>query len=458
MEHHDAPSQVPRRAIRAQRPRGGTRPSPDGAGITLAPAYEECRVFVAMGLDFHNTCQRRLMKTVFPMSIATAPLGPNNELGNRSARPLPFPLLDLGGGEGEFTNHTQRVHYRISTIIDKPAFRAALETPGAIVIYAGHARYGRGPCFGSPEHDCERPISISSREWLDQRGFTGPVYRCPGMSEDWEDGSDPAEFGVFRMGYPFVPVALHEVLKHGYSTSPAVEADRVASPEVAPLRHPEIRPRDLVLKTRAEVVEAALRIRRRLREYTQDPANLERSWAGRAGDGLRLGCDDLLPDALRTYHDSEPSDLFSQLRVGRDDDRLWVQYDAIACESPPQTFYEPVLILRAGWRGTTASPCDLGGTTPRCRVFCHFGCSTYLHNHEVVTSRAFKGWGRQNDSGYTVYTTAPAMGSVESSFLYALFCSRTRRAFGPWREWVNDGVRATNRDLAGVGCRFRVRM
>ena len=85
-------------------------------------------------------------------------------------------------------NKSEDVLYQIDLVEDKAAFREALLTDGIAVIYNGHARYGRGPCFGPPGN-------------------------LPG--DDWENGAAPDTAGIFRMGYPFVGIPGHEIIGHG---------------------------------------------------------------------------------------------------------------------------------------------------------------------------------------------------------------------------------------------------
>jgi hypothetical protein len=100
---------------------------------------------------------------------------------------------DAEGKVNEWTYRAtaQGVDYEIRRVDTKAGFKQALETAGAMVLYLGHARLGRGPCFG-------------------------PNGAPPG--DDWEDGTGgpPTTTGIFRMGYPFLSTPAEEVHEHGY--------------------------------------------------------------------------------------------------------------------------------------------------------------------------------------------------------------------------------------------------
>jgi len=106
-------------------------------------------------------------------------------------------LTILGDRRALWFSAKQSVLFDIEVITTKDAFKKALETPGLHVVYAGHARYGRGPCFG-PSQD-------------------------PG--DDWENGTTPAITGLFRMGYPFIGVPVAEIVDHGYTANPVLGSE-----------------------------------------------------------------------------------------------------------------------------------------------------------------------------------------------------------------------------------------
>ena len=101
----------------------------------------------------------------------------------------------------------QGVRFTIKIVTTKDVVKKHLETPGVHVIYSGHARYGRGPCFG-PD---------------------------PKPGEDWENGTKTT--GLLRMGYPFITIPTKGILKHGYTADLVRETEPLTRNEC----HPTVR-------------------------------------------------------------------------------------------------------------------------------------------------------------------------------------------------------------------------
>ncbi len=120
-----------------------------------------------------------------------------------------IPIADRADGLFEYFNQAQGVRFIIKKIQDKRAFVKALTTPGAHVVYDGHARYGRGPCFGS--------------------GGESP-------GEMWEEGTGngqgknplthPNDDGIFRLGSKYIGVEAPEIIHHGYTANLLEAVDR----------------------------------------------------------------------------------------------------------------------------------------------------------------------------------------------------------------------------------------
>jgi len=199
--------------------------------VTLPP--EERLLVIAMGKQFRNG------DSSLPLRIPESFMLPGNEraktiigssqgvvttLGDYhpSIKKLPaIPIVRRPDGNFEYLNATQGVRYIIKIVEDKDEFVKALLTPGAHVVYAGHARYGRGPCFGVGGHS---------------------------QGEMWEQGTGahPNKDGIFRMGYPFIGVEAEEILEHGY-TANLTEA--LTRPKAADC-DPDLRPHVAELKGR----------------------------------------------------------------------------------------------------------------------------------------------------------------------------------------------------------------
>ncbi len=54
------------------------------------------------------------------------------------------------------------------------------------------------------------------------------------------------------------------------------------------------------------------------------------------------------------------------------------------------------ILLHAGWENTRSLPYDLGSSDLKCKVFCHFGCSSKLHYWKIIRKSPFKNWVRDN--------------------------------------------------------------
>lgn len=130
----------------------------------------------------------------------------------------------------EYINNDQGVHYKFRMVYSLSDYKKALETPELIVVYSGHARYGRGPCFDQYATECS---------------MTG---------EQWEDGTHK-ENGIFRMGYPYVPVEIEDIGHHKYTCKPiAVENPKPPNESSHPMsRHPEARRTLVPVKVKDEV-------------------------------------------------------------------------------------------------------------------------------------------------------------------------------------------------------------
>ena len=118
----------------------------------------------------------------------------------------------------EYMSNAQSVQYKFRLVNTQADFKKALETQGLIVVYDGHARYGRGPCFDQ--------YSGASSE----------------SGNQWEEGTHDNN-GIFRMGFPFVPVELEDMEHHQYAFRPIpVESPKPPSENQHPFsRHPEAR-------------------------------------------------------------------------------------------------------------------------------------------------------------------------------------------------------------------------
>jgi hypothetical protein len=174
---------------------GATRGPQGSSGFTtLSPVYEVRELKIAYGIQFHPG--ESLDKT--PAEYLDAHLVLSDDLEKVS--------------DTQYVNHLQGVLFTIEESTSKTQFIDWLKTPEIHLIYMGHARYGRGPCFGA-------------------HGITNGHLT---QTEDWEQGSDAAS-GIFRLGYPYIGIEASEVIEHGYTANPVKESEpRPASADCDP--------------------------------------------------------------------------------------------------------------------------------------------------------------------------------------------------------------------------------
>jgi hypothetical protein len=336
---------------------------------TIRVGLEPRTILILQGKQFHNEEVAEVLQV--PL-ILTKPAS-ERRLGDYAPpamRKMPIlPIEDHGSGVHTLVNADAGVHFTIIVKNKKSEFEAFLDKEDVHLIYCGHARYGRGPCFGKGTE--------------------------PG--EEWEDG-DPANLkdtGLFRMGFNYIPVPASEITKKGY-TANVMQA--VEKPPVSEC-HPDLRGRLGKLRART-----ASEIDPKLPPFVRDHDSSLRYW---------------------TY-------------VGKAHDK-------------PADY----VILRAGWQDTTTKPHELGAHFPKCRVFAHFGCSTYKHNHSIVREKL--GWKREDNERYAFFTTATADIRMNVYWLNHILTYKKWNAFESWEPSLKYALKKANRDLARDGVRYRLK-
>ncbi len=150
---------------------------------------------------------------------------------HKNIKKLPaIPLIDRPDGTFEYLNADQGVRFIIKKVQDKLAFRDALLTPGAHVMYDGHARYGRGPCFGTGG---ESPGEMWEEGTGNGRGKQPPL-------------THPNRDGIFRLGSKYIAVEAEEITHHGYTANLLEAIDRPKAAEC----DKDLQPHLLALKGR----------------------------------------------------------------------------------------------------------------------------------------------------------------------------------------------------------------
>jgi hypothetical protein len=134
--------------------------------------------------------------------------------------------------------------------------------------------------------------------------------------------------------------------------------------------------------------------------------------------------------------------LAGQLGVTPDgEERFWTFLAVEDAEHGLETH----VVLRAGWEETATAPADLGATDFACKMFCHFGCSTYQHNYPIL--RSWKGWKRDGDQRMAYWQDNLAKPIGTNIWLSHLMTCPHRQDWESWSDWAAYAGRETNREL-----------
>jgi len=413
----------------------------------VAPAFEDRDIVVAQGIEFHNSCYLAEVDWNLPQAIRRKPDPDWTKVEWRSLDKL----IINADNTAEYTNDKQRVHYRVRIIEKKDDFKLALETPGLMVIYDGHARYGRGPCFGDP-----------AKHTFNSRGYP----ECPPKGEDWGDGSATSVWGQWKMGFPWIPVPVSEMLHHGYRALAVLEDKPVNLSKTSARRHPDIRLSGLEPTALKKLIEETSARRHpdirlsRLKLMTLDELIDE---TNRTRDRLRTAVakfnadpEDDIPEELQGIYHKDASNIRGQFTNVTDTSRFWVQHVNVYFRKADQWYRLREVILDAGWSGTNISPMDLGGTVMRCRCFCHFGCSTYKHNHPIVRGSKYANWRQEGNERYAYWTDKLSASGTSAFWMYNIFRYSKRSAKLSWAPLLADAVKKTNDDLLRCREKYKV--
>lgn len=287
---------------------------------------------------------------------------------------------------GKYTSEKQKVKFVIIQLVSKKDFTLALETevPPLHVIYAGHSRYGRGACFDT------------NTGLADEKG------------NQWENGVKGKEedSGLFRLGFPYVPVSLKDLAHHEYNFTPCP----VENGEPPNERNPPFSRHLYARKGALEKIDLKqVKFNEKL-----PPINLETN-----------------------------SRLLSS--IGK--------YYGLTIKK------ERHLLLRAGWEPSNKEndvkdPClsspNLGKTELKCMVLCLFSCDTRIHFWDIVRRQEYKGWKkpRPPTEKYAYFTNwADHPGLVTSNWLYHLLTYKKENKFKPWVGSLEYAKAMANNEL-----------
>lgn len=328
--------------------------------------------------------------------------------------------IDTVGSDTRFFNNLQNVRYTIRVLDKKSELKQYLEAPNVMVIYDGHARYGRGPCFGPSD----------------------------GKGEDWGDGSiyKQSVNGIFRMGYRYLGIPVSEVLHHGYHAWVAPDSEPINDHVKTKIKdlHPWLRTRRkknrIIALTLDEITNHLKGIEKDAKAYlNQNPSNKLHS-----GD-----IKDLLDENLNDIKTLVAGGHASRQKFWCYYKNAKLKYKNSRGESKYQYFKLIRFVVKADWENTTVAPMDLGKTNMACKVFCHFGCSTYLHHSKIVRHAEHKNWKFKNNNGYLYLTTASSLESTPY-WLYHLIRYRRFNAYKSWSGVLRFAMKQTNKKLADL--------
>jgi hypothetical protein len=294
------------------------------------------------------------------------------------------PLTITSPGRATFRSVKQGVTYNIKVVNKKAEFIAALKSNKTThVIYDGHSRYGRGACFGTSK----------------------------AAGEDWEAGHDK-DTGLFRMGMPFVGVPLKDVGHHFYSTSLIPSSTKLNSDDCE---------HDLAASLGSLKAHSLAEI-------------------GTIYKAI-VAAEKKKPAAKQESLEPDEKKVMSLLKVKgaapKATDKFWT------CILRGEGFS---LVLDAGWDKTASAPADLGATDLKCRVFCHFGCTSFQHYHHVV--RKLKAWKKDADKDNFAYFTSDLSISITGpNWLFHLLTYDEFSAGLPWEKSLEYARKNANADI-----------
>lgn len=301
-----------------------------------------------------------------------------------------LPFLDLQPNNPDAMVHTYRdpgsgVTFELHRTFDKAVFREWLRDPEALVIYAGHCRHGRGPCFG-------------------------PGRTAPG--EDFQNG-DGTHSGLFRMGFQFIGIPALELIEYGY-TADLYYFDGVptAATPVPRLDPDECAPplRDRLGTLRWVSLDVALREARGLPFLPQHAVPINTEW------GLA----------------SPPAALNGRWALGYRHTSHGVR----------QWHFVHV----AGWMGTNMAnfQMDLGESRPRCRMFVFIGCRSSPLIGPIFRDTHRLNWQEHNDRNIAWFLSETGFIFIGYYFFHHLVTAPLSVLNGSWHDWSRYAVDRAN--------------
>lgn len=307
----------------------------------------------------------------------------------RERKKLELPVMAMpsrrSGTIYRYKNPKTNIVYKIKIIRSKQEFKESLETPRVVVVYYGHARYGRGPCFGK----------------------TGQFDTVPG--QNWGDVEGPSG-GLFRMGYPYLGVFASEILDHQYKARLVPTTVPINDPDSIPKKHlhPWIKRKQFIELSIGEIIDKFRTIKTRLESIHELYSRKASKY--KFGEALEEVYD-IDPEILNNFGSFVAGEYSSDQKfwcyTKQSSYKYWVKKRVKRREREIRKTEEIEnlgVVLKAGWSDTTAHPYDLGETDLKCRAFAFFGCHTLTHNGDILRKR--RKWAYDGKNGYLFLTTS----------------------------------------------------
>jgi hypothetical protein len=371
-----------------------------------------CHIYVAQGIDFQN-------KDI-AYAINTAEFVLPDYLINHG---LKIELKE--GGFYQFKSKKKTI-YHIRLITKKDEFKKCLEESEAIVVYSGHARYGRGPCFGD----------------------------SPSPGQDWGDGTPSS--GLFYMGYRYLGLEAPEILEHGYKVWLVPDVTAIDIPRMIPddhvhqeirwRRNKGVKPKYRFIKmTINEIIDNLTETKKKLADHQ----NKYKKNKPILGEYLQMIAN----------KENEPSKFRGLVEGSHDpDQKFWCYWgsDNFTYKNYHTKKFESItfgkliyVLIRADWQNTKYSEysVDLGATNMNCRVFCHFGCRTKHHHGFILRNKKMKGWSFNGKDRFAYMTEGSPIPPELTAYWLYLFLT------GPNKSWVENlshSLRMTNKKLVDL--------
>jgi hypothetical protein len=328
-------------------------------------------------------------------SAAARTSWPDNLKNLKKRAPL---SITQNGQVFELISTAQNVKFSVRVVTAKNEYIDGLKTSNLHVVYMGHARYGRGPCFA--------PRDAPGDNW--ENG----TDRAPGSPA----GAPGVTTGVFRMGFPFMasPVVM-DVLTHGFTVNLAAASDTL-------------------VPTQCEQQLRNHLANRTVREWTVGDVD---KWL-QSADGQKVLGERKLSLASKFSDHVPGKNLGLKLKYFMAND------DGV----------QPHVVIRAGWNDRATDPSNIGITDLACRVFCHFGCDSRKHNADILRGSSFKAWPKpggppgSGDKSFAYFTSAISDAISPVLWLYHLFTYPSVNNFADWKPSLDYALRKSNDDIA----------